>query len=893
VKISHKLILSFLLVASLASVTTFFTLRSYNAISKTFATLSDDSTRSIELLTDIRHAGTRIVSSTSEIGFIGEMATGPGSEDQDEEEEQLTVLGYQAFDTSTALYAQLVEAVCPESAPELESIRRAGENLISTSKKIIQFGRQNVKGAPMRAERLRFESEETEFLALIDKSLAHESNEQANARANVEASIRLATTQTLIVTALTFLLAIFSGFYISFLISRRIRNLKEASEKVGNGELDTRIDINSKDEIGDLSRAFNKMTGDLKVSRAALAGQEKHFRSIIEKSTDGVALFAPDGMVTYASPSTPRLLGYTPDEITRMNAADILLAEDREAFREQLGKLAHEPGATAVVVNRIRHKDGSMRWLEGTFTNQLDDPDIGAIINNYRDITERKLAQEDIQRRRVELRVLFDIMPAMIWFKDTENNILRVNKRVAEAAGLTVEDIEGKPTLEIYPDEAAKFYADDLKVIRSGMPKLGYVEMLPGTDGRKLWVQTDKVPYFDKDAKPIGIVVMAQDVTERKNADEALRESEEKFRELVENANDIIYTLDLAGNFTSLNRAGEAITGYTRAEAIQKSITAIIAPEHVAGVYERFALNKQGIAQPNYELEIIAKDGRKLTLDISSRMIMQGGVPVGLQGIGRDITESLKTRNEIKIFNEKLQQSNRELQDFAYVASHDLQEPLRKVQAFSDRLRTKYADKLEGEGLDYLERMRSAANRMQMLIQDLLTFSRVSTKAQPFIPVNLETVTQEVLADLEVKIDETGATVELKGLPMIDADPTQMRQLMQNLIGNALKFHQNGVAPIISIQGHQIISNEIGGAPQCQISVTDNGIGFDEKYTDKIFAVFQRLHGRTEYEGSGVGLSICRKIAERHNGDITAHSQSGNGSTFIVTLPLNQQPELN
>lgn len=253
--------------------------------------------------------------------------------------------------------------------------------------------------------------------------------------------------------------------------------------------------------------------------------------------------------------------------------------------------------------------------------------------------------------------------------------------------------------------------------------------------------------------------------------------------------------------------------------------------------------------------------------------------------IERKRAEELQRQGEeqLQIFNQKLQQSNRELQDFAFVASHDLQEPLRKVQAFSDRLKTKYAANLEGEGLDYLERMRSAASRMQLLIQDLLSFSRVSTKAQPFAPVNLETVAREVLSDLEVKIEETGATVELIDLPTVDADPLQMRQLMQNLIGNALKFQQKETAPVISIHTQPTTSNG-----QIQISFTDNGIGFDEKYTDKIFAVFQRLHGRNEYEGSGVGLAICRKIVERHNGTITAHSIPNQGATFTVTLPIKQ-----
>jgi len=182
--------------------------------------------------------------------------------------------------------------------------------------------------------------------------------------------------------------------------------------------------------------------------------------------------------------------------------------------------------------------------------------------------------------------------------------------------------------------------------------------------------------------------------------------------------------------------------------------------------------------------------------------------------------------------------------------------------------------------------MRSAASRMQTLIQDLLSFSRVATKAQPFVPVDLEQITRDVLSDLEVKLEETGAAIEIFNLPVIDADPLQMRQLIQNLVGNALKFRQPDVAPAVKISAANGRSN--GHGPVFTITIEDNGIGFDEKYLDKIFTVFQRLHGRAEYEGSGIGLAICRKIVERHHGIITAESEPGSGAKFIFSLPCHQ-----
>lgn len=247
-----------------------------------------------------------------------------------------------------------------------------------------------------------------------------------------------------------------------------------------------------------------------------------------------------------------------------------------------------------------------------------------------------------------------------------------------------------------------------------------------------------------------------------------------------------------------------------------------------------------------------------------------------------EIADRKRAQLKLQAYTTKLEQSNRELQDFAFVASHDLQEPLRKIQAFGDRLKVKFADKLGDQGKDFLDRMQNAAGRMQVLIEDLLSFSRITSKAQPFAPINLSKVVEGVLSDIETRIERTQGRVTMGELPTIDADSLQLRQLFQNLIGNALKFHRQGVPPEIEV------SAQITSDGYCEIRIADNGIGFEEKYLDKIFTVFQRLHTRSEYEGTGIGLAICRKIIERHNGTITAISTLGKGSTFIVMLPVTQ-----
>ena len=250
-----------------------------------------------------------------------------------------------------------------------------------------------------------------------------------------------------------------------------------------------------------------------------------------------------------------------------------------------------------------------------------------------------------------------------------------------------------------------------------------------------------------------------------------------------------------------------------------------------------------------------------------------------------------RARARLEEVESKVLEQTREFQEFAYAVSHDLQEPLRKVIVFGDRLREQCAPRLGEDGLDYLNRMQDASKRMSALINDLLELSRVSTKAKPPVPVNLNTIVSEVLSDLEVQVEKAQGNVEVGALPTIDADPTQMRQLFQNLIGNALKFRKKDVAPLIKVTAEPAAPQASfegegeGGGRHWRIKVQDNGIGFDEKYSEKIFEAFQRLHGRSEYQGSGIGLALCRKIAVRHSGSIIAEATPGEGAAFLITVP--------
>jgi light-regulated signal transduction histidine kinase (bacteriophytochrome) len=250
-----------------------------------------------------------------------------------------------------------------------------------------------------------------------------------------------------------------------------------------------------------------------------------------------------------------------------------------------------------------------------------------------------------------------------------------------------------------------------------------------------------------------------------------------------------------------------------------------------------------------------------------------------------DVNEQLESVNSaLEARAAELARSNAELEQFASIASHDLQEPLRKVRTFTQQLTVIDSDKLSPKGHDYLERANRAAERMQKLIEDLLKFSRVATHGRPFEPVDLQELTRGVLIDLELQIEGSGAVVEVGELATIDADPLQMRQLMQNLISNALKFQREGVAPEVTVESS---SSE----DTVEITVRDNGIGFESQYAGRIFRVFERLHGRSRYPGTGIGLALCRKIVERHGGRIVAESSPGAGATFTVTLPVHPRAD--
>lgn len=365
---------------------------------------------------------------------------------------------------------------------------------------------------------------------------------------------------------------------------------------------------------------------------------------------------------------------------------------------------------------------------------------------------------------------------------------------------------------------------------------------------------------------------------------QAYQESEERYFLAVEGANDGIWDWNLLKERIYFSPRWKGILGYEDEEIPNHPNEWFqrVHPQEIETLKWGLEIHLNGQTPHfQYEYQMLHKDGAyRWVLCRGLAVQDEAGVAYRIAGSMSDISKRKQAETTLAEQTIELTRSNAELEQFAYVASHDLQEPLRKIEAFSDRLETKYSSQLDEKGRDYLKRMRKAARRMRTLVEDLLAFSQITTQAQPFVSVDLNDIVREIISDLEMRIRETQGRVEVVDLPIVNAEPLQMRQLFLNLIGNALKFHRQNIPPLIRVQGTFLSDG------WCQIAIADNGIGFEEKYCDRIFQVFQRLHGRGEYEGTGIGLAICAKIVARHSGSISVQSTPGVGSTFAIALPV-------
>lgn len=643
---------------------------------------------------------------------------------------------------------------------------------------------------------------------------------------------------------------------------------------------------------------------DLNVQFAQIAANARQRMShALDVMAEGFALFDADGKLVVFNRKYVECRGIIAELIVRGASYEALLLEEvrRGAF-DLKGTTAEDFLRTALEQHRDSGSAAEVRLADGRWhlINEMRMSD-GGNVQTRSDITQMKEREADLVRVTRELHsrnsmfdILLDNMSQGLCLFDADQTVVFANRRYAEIYGLSPEHIKPGTTLKeiLEARVATGIYGstDGQQFVRDGVATFGQKlsQVLRLVDGRSIAVV--RLPMPDG-----SLVSTHEDITERESLNARLAAQHMQLDAVMQNMVQGVAMYDADQRLIICNR--RYIEMYRLSpEIVKPGITLGDVMMHSASVgnysedearrvlKERHETRNQ-VARRTFKQRL--SDGRVIAV-VSEPMPGGGTIATCM-----DVSESERHAEKMREYTQKLERSNRELQDFAYVASHDLQEPLRKIEAFGDRLVTRYGSVLPEDGRMFLDRMQNAAGRMRRLINDLLDYSRVTTKAKPFTHVQLGEVLTGVLSDLQIRIEDSGAVITSDALPGIDADATQMRQLFQNVLANALKFRKPDVRPEIRIS---CMAGEVEARAGTQgggvrIEIRDNGIGFDNKYKDQIFTIFQRLHGRLEYEGTGVGLATVRKIVERHGGTIDADGQPGVGATFIIDLPLHQRAE--
>jgi PAS domain S-box-containing protein len=662
-----------------------------------------------------------------------------------------------------------------------------------------------------------------------------------------------------------------------------------------------------------LFTSYLRDIGDRRRGEEALRASEERLRFILGSMPQMIFTARADGTVDYLNPQWVEYTGLSFDELRDWGWMQSVhpndVAETGRAWQHAL-----DTGEPYRFEQRLRGADGAYRWHLSRATPQRDAAGrIVMWIGVNTDIDDARRLRDELRASEERYRFLAETLPALVWSSTPEGHRDYHNHRWEEYTGLPAEASGGDGWVNcLHPDDRPRSLERWQRALDTGT-KYQTEHRLRRADGVYRWFLAQAVPMWGADGEVLRWFGTATDIDDQKRLQHELRHSLDRFRALTEAMPQLVWTTDPTGRVDYLNKRWMEYTGLTLEQAQAEAGQSVIHPddleqvnkvwvEAVAGGADQFVAEYRlrraadGLYRWHLASGMPVRDehggvllwvGAATDIDAQKRQAetLERLVAARTTALRQEVEERRRAEELLRATGAELERSNGELEQFAYVASHDLQEPLRKIQAFGDRLKIKNGDHLGDQGKDYLDRMLSSAARMSQLINDLLTFSRVTTKSQPFAPADLSAVAAGVLSDLEVRITQTGGAVDVGPLPTIDADPLQMRQLLQNLIANALKFHRAGVPPVVTVRGEV---QQTGGRPTCRLTISDNGIGFDEKYLDRIFQVFQRLHGRYEYEGTGVGLAICRKIVERHGGEITATSVPDQGATFIITLPVHQ-----
>lgn len=497
---------------------------------------------------------------------------------------------------------------------------------------------------------------------------------------------------------------------------------------------------------------------------------------------------------------------------------------------------------------------------------------------------------------------------------DQQGCLLDVNDAFADFFKTPGETLLGKPCSQLFGPTACKACALEKSLARHG--SFANIEVALSVGGETRTVLINGASLGRVRGVPGGIVIL-QDVTAQRRIAQALRESEEQFRSLVENMPDVTWRADAEGMLLYVSPNVRRICGYEPGELLGQSLFSRVHPKNLAEVRKRYGLLFAKGKEFSLRYRLRHKNGKWLWVHDRAR-----ATGAYAHGVFADITKLQKMEKELQEYRDwledlvderaqevksvnaqlllevaerqqaqqelerlaaSLKRSNAELEQFAHVASHDMKEPLLLIIAFAERLLARWPEKFDGKAGEYLGRILKAGQQLQELVDDILQLSKVRSSAHPFGAVELDELLREVLGDFEEKIRQAQGNVGVGSLAAIEGDRIQLRQLFQNLIANALKYRQKNLPPVIEIKGRTLPGKIY------EITVQDNGIGFEEKYAERIFQPFVRLHGRHEYEGTGIGLATCEKIVARHGGRIIAKSRPGEGSIFIIQLPLAQR----
>lgn len=636
-----------------------------------------------------------------------------------------------------------------------------------------------------------------------------------------------------------------------------------------------------KDKTGKIIKTLSSgidITGLKKVEKE-LGEAEHRFEMVFEKSMAGKSLTAPDGKLLKINNAFAQMLGYTVEEMQSVNFAAITHPDDMAGSRECIRCLMAGERDNYRLEKRYIHKNKSIVWTDVS-TSLLRD---GAgkplyFITTIMDTNHRKNMEIAVAESEEKFRSTFEQAQVGVVLVSGDKKFIKVNEKFCKITGYTAEELYAKTFPELtYKDDVEKDIAG-VKEVAAGKRDLYQAEKrYVKKDGSIAWATTT-VSAVKKDGKFVNFVAVIEDISLKKKAEELLTASEEKYRQLFTAMSQGLAVheaiMDSDGRmidyrFIDVNASYEKVTGWKRDEIIGKTIKQVLPGVESVWLETFGRVVKTGVAE---YLEDYAAGLKKYYGTFTYR-IKQDRFAV----LVTDVTERRKMQEELKKTMQNLERSNKELEQFAFVASHDLQEPLRAVTGYIQLLEKKYLGRLDKDADRYLKEVVDGSGRMRALINDLLAFSRIESKVNELKEIDMNAVFDTVIYGLGKAMSESSAEITKDRLPKVMADEIHMVQLLQNLIGNGIKFH-GANKPQIHVSAKQ-------EGKEIVFSVKDNGIGIEKEYYEKIFVIFQRLHGREEYPGTGIGLAICKKIVERHNGRIWVESEPGKGSTFYFTLP--------